>query len=125
MAKKPELDRTVRNASTIGSVIEPIRGIVVVVPLGQGYPQQDCAIARALEVVGDRWTLLVLRDCYEGSCLMEGGCGETLPAGTYRLVVDGIDGAQGPYTITPLVLPAAPYKRWTACPECANQLFQL
>lgn len=35
-------------------------------PLGQGYPQQDCAIARALEVVGDRWTLLVLRDCFLG-----------------------------------------------------------
>lgn len=35
-------------------------------PLGQGYPRQDCAIARALEVVGDRWTLLVLRDCFFG-----------------------------------------------------------
>ncbi|MCD2194163.1 helix-turn-helix transcriptional regulator [Actinomycetospora endophytica] len=35
-------------------------------PLGQGYPQQDCAMARALEVVGDRWTLLVLRDCFFG-----------------------------------------------------------
>jgi DNA-binding HxlR family transcriptional regulator len=39
---------------------------LVSVPLGQGYPQQDCAIARALEVVGDRWTLLVLRDCFLG-----------------------------------------------------------
>ncbi|HEY2221167.1 helix-turn-helix domain-containing protein [Actinomycetospora sp.] len=35
-------------------------------PLGQGYPRQDCSIARALEVVGDRWTLLVLRDCFFG-----------------------------------------------------------
>jgi DNA-binding HxlR family transcriptional regulator len=35
-------------------------------PLGQGYPLQDCSIARALEVVGDRWTLLVLRDCFLG-----------------------------------------------------------
>ncbi|NYD39250.1 helix-turn-helix domain-containing protein [Actinomycetospora corticicola] len=35
-------------------------------PLGQGYPAQDCAIARALELVGDRWTLLVLRDCFFG-----------------------------------------------------------
>ncbi|MEJ2867355.1 helix-turn-helix domain-containing protein [Actinomycetospora sp. OC33-EN08] len=35
-------------------------------PLGQGYPRQDCAIARALELVGDRWTLLVLRDCFFG-----------------------------------------------------------
>lgn len=35
-------------------------------PLGQGYPHQDCSMARALEVVGDRWTLLVLRDCFHG-----------------------------------------------------------
>jgi DNA-binding HxlR family transcriptional regulator len=35
-------------------------------PLGQGYPLQDCSVARALEVVGDRWTLLVLRDCFHG-----------------------------------------------------------
>jgi DNA-binding HxlR family transcriptional regulator len=41
-------------------------GILGHVPLGQGYPQQDCSIARALEVVGDRWTLLVLRDCFFG-----------------------------------------------------------
>ena len=31
-------------------------------PLGQNYDRQDCALARALEVVGERWTLLVLRD---------------------------------------------------------------
>lgn len=40
--------------------------MLVSMPLGQGYPLQDCAIARALEVVGDRWTLLVLRDCFFG-----------------------------------------------------------
>jgi len=27
---------------------------------------QTCPVARALSVVGDRWTLLVLRDCYFG-----------------------------------------------------------
>ena len=26
----------------------------------------DCSIARALSVVGDRWTLLILRDCFLG-----------------------------------------------------------
>ncbi len=26
------------------------------------YEGQDCSIARALEVIGDRWTLLILRD---------------------------------------------------------------
>lgn len=30
--------------------------------LGRMYEGQDCSIARALETVGDRWTLLVLRD---------------------------------------------------------------
>jgi DNA-binding HxlR family transcriptional regulator len=36
------------------------------VPLGRDYADQDCAIARALEVVGERWTMLVLRDCFFG-----------------------------------------------------------
>jgi DNA-binding HxlR family transcriptional regulator len=35
-------------------------------PLGKGYDGQDCSLARALEVVGERWTLLVLRDCFFG-----------------------------------------------------------
>lgn len=35
-------------------------------PLGRDYARQDCTIARALEVVGERWTLLVLRDCFFG-----------------------------------------------------------
>jgi DNA-binding HxlR family transcriptional regulator len=30
--------------------------------LGRAYKEQDCSIARSLEVVGERWTLLVLRD---------------------------------------------------------------
>jgi len=36
------------------------------VALGTGYAQQDCNLARALEVVGERWTMLVLRDCFYG-----------------------------------------------------------
>jgi DNA-binding HxlR family transcriptional regulator len=35
-------------------------------PLGKDYVGQDCALARALEDVGERWTLLVLRDCFFG-----------------------------------------------------------
>jgi DNA-binding HxlR family transcriptional regulator len=35
-------------------------------PLGQDYASQECSIARALEVVGERWTLLVVRDCFFG-----------------------------------------------------------
>jgi DNA-binding HxlR family transcriptional regulator len=34
--------------------------------LGKDYPQQDCALARALEVVGERWTLLIVRDAFYG-----------------------------------------------------------
>lgn len=26
--------------------------------------QQDCSVARTLSVIGDRWTLLILRDCF-------------------------------------------------------------
>ena len=34
--------------------------------LGKDYERQDCAIARALEVVGERWTLLIVRDALYG-----------------------------------------------------------
>lgn len=34
--------------------------------LQRGYPEQVCSIARALEVVGERWTLLILRDALLG-----------------------------------------------------------
>jgi DNA-binding HxlR family transcriptional regulator len=36
------------------------------VTLGRDYERQDCSLARALEVVGERWTILVLRDCFFG-----------------------------------------------------------
>ena len=35
-------------------------------PLGSDYARQDCSLARSLEVVGERWTLLILRDCFWG-----------------------------------------------------------
>ena len=34
--------------------------------LQRSYPDQVCSIARALEVVGERWTLLILRDAVLG-----------------------------------------------------------
>ncbi|MEV0849479.1 helix-turn-helix domain-containing protein [Streptomyces sp. NPDC049954] len=34
--------------------------------LGKDYAQQQCSVARALEVVGERWTLLILRDAFYG-----------------------------------------------------------
>jgi DNA-binding HxlR family transcriptional regulator len=34
--------------------------------LPSSYDGQDCPLARALEIVGERWTLLVLRDAFYG-----------------------------------------------------------
>jgi DNA-binding HxlR family transcriptional regulator len=34
--------------------------------LGKDYAAQDCSIARALEVIGERWTVLILRDAFHG-----------------------------------------------------------
>lgn len=34
--------------------------------LGNDYPGQVCSIARTLEVVGERWTMLILRDVFLG-----------------------------------------------------------
>ena len=35
-------------------------------PLPKDYGRQDCAIARSLEIVGERWTLLIVRDALFG-----------------------------------------------------------
>jgi DNA-binding HxlR family transcriptional regulator len=34
--------------------------------LPRTYDNQNCSIARTLEVIGDRWTLLVIRSAFEG-----------------------------------------------------------
>ena len=34
--------------------------------LGSTYDSQTCSVARALEIVGERWTLLILRDVFLG-----------------------------------------------------------
>ena len=34
--------------------------------LHRTYSDQDCSVARALEVVGERWTILILRDAFLG-----------------------------------------------------------
>ena len=34
--------------------------------LQRDYPDQVCSIARSLEIVGERWTLLILRDAILG-----------------------------------------------------------
>ncbi|MET8611076.1 winged helix-turn-helix transcriptional regulator [Streptomyces misionensis] len=30
------------------------------------YPERNCSLARALEVIGERWTLLIVRDAFYG-----------------------------------------------------------
>ena len=30
------------------------------------FETMNCAIAQTLEVIGERWSILILRDCYEG-----------------------------------------------------------
>lgn len=35
--------------------------------LDSDYPEQACSVARALEVVGERWTLLIIRDVFFGT----------------------------------------------------------
>jgi DNA-binding HxlR family transcriptional regulator len=34
--------------------------------LGRTYENQTCSVARALELVGERWTLLIIRDAFIG-----------------------------------------------------------
>ncbi|MBX6355782.1 MAG: helix-turn-helix transcriptional regulator [Micromonosporaceae bacterium] len=34
--------------------------------LGKDYRRQDCSLAKALELLGERWTLLVVRDAFLG-----------------------------------------------------------
>ncbi len=34
--------------------------------LGKDYADQDCGIARTLEIIGERWTALIIRDCLYG-----------------------------------------------------------
>jgi DNA-binding HxlR family transcriptional regulator len=38
--------------------------------LGRLYENQDCSAARALELVGERWSLLILRDAMFGGCTL-------------------------------------------------------
>ena len=35
-------------------------------PLGSDYAKQACPLARSLEIVGERWTLLIVRDLFFG-----------------------------------------------------------
>lgn len=84
-------------------------------PLPTEYPTQDCSIARALEVVGERWTLLVVREALLGATSFEqfsealGIATNTLTSRLERLVGAGVlerrpdphDGRRRHYALTP------------------------
>jgi DNA-binding HxlR family transcriptional regulator len=42
------------------------KSAILVLMLQRDYPGQVCSIARALEIMGERWTLLILRDALLG-----------------------------------------------------------
>jgi DNA-binding HxlR family transcriptional regulator len=64
--------------------------------LGNDYPGQNCSIARTLEIVGERWSLLVLRDVFLGVHRFDalqrdlGVARNVLAARLERLVGEGI-----------------------------------
>jgi DNA-binding HxlR family transcriptional regulator len=39
--------------------------------LGREYPDETCSISRSLEIVGERWTMLILRDALLGLSAFE------------------------------------------------------
>jgi DNA-binding HxlR family transcriptional regulator len=64
--------------------------------LGRDYDGQNCSVARALEVVGERWTLLIIRDAFLGRRRFDefqqslGISRNVLAERLNRLVVEGI-----------------------------------
>ena len=64
--------------------------------LGRRYDEQDCSIARALEVVGERWTLLILREAFLGTSRFDdfhrrlGIARNVLQTRLERLVAEGV-----------------------------------
>ncbi len=46
--------------------MQPQSAMLVAQMLGNDYENQACSIAGALEVVGERWSLLIVRDIFLG-----------------------------------------------------------
>ena len=75
--------------------------------LKRDYTGQDCSIARALEIVGERWTLLIVRDAFLGRTRFEqfqeslGIARNVLADRLNRLVDEGIF-ERVPYSERPL-----------------------
>lgn len=78
-------------------------------PLGTDYAHQSCSLARALEVLGERWTLLIVRDAFHGLTRYEefqrslGVATNVLSSRLHKLVEAGVlvqDGPRGAYQLT-------------------------
>ncbi len=78
-------------------------------PLGTEYSDQDCSLARALEILGERWTLLIVRDAFHGLTRYEqfqrslGVATNVLSSRLHKLVAAGVlaqEGPRGAYRLT-------------------------
>ena len=64
--------------------------------LGHDYPGQACSIAKSLEVIGERWSLLIVREVMNGNRRfgeMQGSLGvarNVLSSRLQRLIAEGI-----------------------------------
>jgi HxlR-like helix-turn-helix len=56
----------VGSLSCRGFTIRRERPLLVPAGTARQYPGQNCSLARALEIVGERWTLLIIRDAFLG-----------------------------------------------------------
>jgi DNA-binding HxlR family transcriptional regulator len=70
--------------------------------MANGYGQADCPVARALDVIGEKWSLLVLRDLFRKGALrfqelergLPGVAPNTLSARLKALEKSGVIGAR-------------------------------
>jgi DNA-binding HxlR family transcriptional regulator len=78
-------------------------------PLGSNYEDQDCSLARSLEVLGERWTLLIVRDAFHGLTRYDefqrslGVATNVLSSRLQKLVAAGVlerEGPRGSYNLT-------------------------
>ena len=78
-------------------------------PLGSDYTEQSCALARALSILGERWTLLIVRDAFHGLTRYDefrrslGLATNILSARLQKLVEHGVlerSGSRGSYHLT-------------------------
>jgi DNA-binding HxlR family transcriptional regulator len=98
--------------------------------LERDYPGQNCSLARALEIVGERWTLLIIRDAFFGlrrfdQFLQSLGIARNVLADRLNRLVDegilervryGERPVRHEYQLTPkgrdLLLPLTAFRQW-------------